>query len=617
MQDLATPLADDYRGTRRAEPDTPDPIRQVVQLLLDVIENRHRIRSDGLPELRRITGSYQRTEYNQLCWLSPLSSDKGDLMCDAQSHLFSHCPHCSAGLRIRRAYLGQQVECKQCDRVFVALEGPDEGGGGPGATTALPLPVDQSERILVTCPNCTAAPSVRRDCLGRQVHCKQCDGPFVVADLSGPRPSGLEQDRAPADNGPDLLREEIERLRGEREQISAENQRLQAAHDQTRAEHERLQAAHGELEAAHVRLQASHAERLSADRALASEIEVLRAAHDRIAAARDRLQAERDEAAKDRDGLAADRDDLCARGDRLQEERDRLEADLGSIRGELGEIAPGEVRVVAEERASLRSLVERLRSEVERLGGEVERLQDELASSSAHRSALEESALMQQHQWEDDLLAARGEVNRLAALVCDRDADLATAFAERDRIRAEREGATAEAERLRVTVTRLKREQQERVQQDGAEIDRLRAEIDRLCAESDRLAALVRDREAELKAAFAERDRFSVERGSARVEVERLRMALYQLEREYCERGERDGAELDRLRAMNEQLRAKAHRFAVTVSSPNRNEDLQKAHALLVSLQREVVSLRHRAGEMKRLPSPQAGRLEKDSRPRE
>src|SRR5262245_48219216 len=145
-------------------------------------------------------------------------------MCDAQSHFFSQCPHCSAGLRIRWPYLRQQVRCKQCDQVFVALEGPDEGRGGPGATPALPLSVAQAERIVVTCPNCAAALSVRRACLGRQVHCKQCDVPFVVADLSDPRPSGLEQDRASADNGPGVLCAELERLRSEREQISAENQ---------------------------------------------------------------------------------------------------------------------------------------------------------------------------------------------------------------------------------------------------------------------------------------------------------------------------------------------------------------------------------------------------------
>ncbi|HZW33340.1 MAG TPA: hypothetical protein VFF52_21665 [Isosphaeraceae bacterium] len=513
-------------------------------------------------------------------------------MSGAQSHFFSHCPHCSAGLRIRRAYLGKQVCCKRCEQVFVAAEGPDEGGGGPAATPALPLAVDQAERIVVTCPSCTTALSVRRAYLGQQVRCKQCDVPFVVADLPGPRPSGLEPDRAPADHGLDVLCQERERLRGEREQISTENQRLQAAHDQIQAEHARLQTAHRDLEAAHVRLQASHNELLTADQARASEIEALRAAHGQMAAARDRLQAERDEAARERDALAVERNALQARVDRLREERDHLEADLGSIRGELGEIAPGEVRVIAEERASLRSLVERLGSEVERLSGEVERLQDELASSRAHRSALEDSALMRQRQWEADLLAARGEVNRLAALVGDRDADLATAFAELYRTRAEREGATAEAERLRVTVARLECEQQERVQQHGAALDRL-------SADADRLAALVRDREAELEAAIAERDRFSVERESARIEVQRLRMALHQLEREHCDRRERDGAELDRLRAMNEQLLAKASRFAAAVSSPHRDNQLQEAHARVVSLQREVVYLRSLAGEMR------------------
>jgi fused signal recognition particle receptor len=410
-----------------------------------------------------------------------------------------------------------------------------------------------------------------------------------------------------------------------------------------------------------------------------------------MAAARDRLLAERDEAAKDRDEIAAERDDHRSRAGRLQTERDRLAADLESIRRELGDVSACEVRAVAEERASLQSLVEQLSTEVERFSGEVELLQDELTSSKAYRSALEDSALMQQRQWEADLLAARGEVDRLAALVCDRDADLATAVAERDRIRAEREGARAEAEQLRVTVTRLEREQQERVQQDGAEIDRLRAKIDRLCGESDRLAALVRDREAELttviaerdriraegegskreaeqlritvtrlegeqqervqqdgaeidrlraeidrrcgesdrlaalvrdreaelKTAVAERDRYSVERRSARVQVERLRMALDQFEREYCERVERDGAELEQLRLMNEQLRANAHRFAAAASSPDRTQALREARARVVSLQREVVYLRHLAREMKLLPSPQAGRPKQDSRPQE
>jgi hypothetical protein len=68
---------------------------------------------------------------------------------------------------------------------------------------------------------------------------------------------------------------------------------------------------------------------------------------------------------------------------------------------------------------------------------------------------------------------------------------------------------------------------------------------------------------------------------------------------------------------MNEQLRAQAHRVPAGVSSPARDEMLREAHARLVKLQREVVNLRHLAREMKWLPSPQAGRLEQDARPRE
>ena len=71
------------------------------------------------------------------------------------------------------------------------------------------------------------------------------------------------------------------------------------------------------------------------------------------------------------------------------------------------------------------------------------------------------------------------------------------------------------------------------------------------------------------------------------------------------------------IRAMNEQLRAQAHRLAAAVSSPEKDEELREAHARLVSLQREVVNLRHLARQMNLVPIPQAGRLEQDSRPRE
>ena len=117
---------------------------------------------------------------------------------------------------------------------------------------------------------------------------------------------------------------------------------------------------------------------------------------------------------------------------------------------------------MAEERDSLRAEAEGLRREVERLRGEVERLQGEHASLGDERLALENTANECRRRWEAELLAARAEADRHAAMVRDRDADLATALGERDRLRTEREDTSAEVERLRATVAQLEREQQER-----------------------------------------------------------------------------------------------------------------------------------------------------------
>ena len=59
-------------------------------------------------------------------------------MIDSQTHFIAACPHCSAGLKVRRAYLGQQVRCKQCNAVFTAEEGPAGGEAVSGETRAWP-----------------------------------------------------------------------------------------------------------------------------------------------------------------------------------------------------------------------------------------------------------------------------------------------------------------------------------------------------------------------------------------------------------------------------------------------------------------------------------------------
>lgn len=590
-------------------------------------------------------------------------------MSDAQTHFLAHCPHCSAGLRIRRAYLGQQVKCKQCDQAFVAEEGPVEAGGVPGETPAMTSPAAQADRIVVTCPGCNATLNVRRAYIGRQVRCKQCDKPFLVADPSGPPLSGLWPDRASDDHGREAPSEELERLRGELEQSTAENRRLHAELDGIRpelerigAEHERLRGAHGELKAVDARRRASQAELQAAHDTLAAGLEEARAERDhlaseneRLAGDRDRLQLERNQLERERDEhlsleheaqaagaelramhaeLSVERDSLQADRDRIRAERDRLEVDLQILTETLDGIPPGQVRPMAEERASLQAEVEGLRDEVGRLLGEVERFQAELASSSDRHAALERLSFDRQHQWETELLAARAEADRLGTVVRDRDADLEKARSERDRLRVEKADALAEADalrvaagdaateadRLRAALARLEREQQEQGGYSRAEIDRLRAEVDRLGAEleplrheSDRLAALVRDREAALASAVAERDRLSVEKESARIEAARLRMSFQQLEREQLDRSEEDRAEIerlglaldrlqeenDRLREANEQLRTRIDRCTTTAASPDGDEPLRDAQAKVMALQQELANLRRIEREMR------------------
>ncbi len=169
-------------------------------------------------------------------------------MSDAQTHFVAVCPHCSAGLKIRRAYIGQQVRCKRCDEVFVAEERPDGGGAVPGET---PIPpVEKVERIIATCPRCRTTLSVRRAYIGRQVRCKQCDEAFLVADPSDIPPSAPSDNQAPADDGSAIDREELERLRGELDRVSGEYQRLETAHRELQAAERRHQNANAELQAA-------------------------------------------------------------------------------------------------------------------------------------------------------------------------------------------------------------------------------------------------------------------------------------------------------------------------------------------------------------------------------
>ena len=151
-------------------------------------------------------------------------------------------------------------------------------------------------------------------------------------------------------------------------------------------------------------------------------------------------------------------------------------------------------------------------------------------------------------------------------------------------------------------------EHQDRAEQDRAESGALRAEADRLQGdidplrlETDRLAAIVRDRDAEVAAALAERDRHSVNKETARVEAGRLRMSLHELERMHLDRGEQDAAELDRIRAENEELRARIDRCTTSHATPPAVAHVGEDQPRVQALQQELADLRRVAGEMRRM----------------
>src|ERR1700734_1352678 len=105
--------------------------------------------------------------------------DAGELACmnATQTHFIAVCPHCSAGLKVRRVYLGQRVVCKQCSQDFIGEErdGPSTmafGGGEAGARVPAP---PQEDGIIATCPTCRATLRVRPRYIGNNVICKECE----------------------------------------------------------------------------------------------------------------------------------------------------------------------------------------------------------------------------------------------------------------------------------------------------------------------------------------------------------------------------------------------------------------------------------------------------------
>ena len=120
---------------------------------------------------------------------------------------------------------------------------PRRDAGPETAPGPAPAPTRPAERIVVACPNCSTPLSVRRAYLGKQVRCKQCDEPFLVDGSRRSPQTRPRSPRTPADDGvaralPGRSSSSAARL----EQGSAENRRLREAHDLVRTEHEQFRA---------------------------------------------------------------------------------------------------------------------------------------------------------------------------------------------------------------------------------------------------------------------------------------------------------------------------------------------------------------------------------------
>ncbi len=588
-------------------------------------------------------------------------------MSESSTHFVARCPQCAAGLKIRRIYAGRSVRCKQCAQVFQAEEGSEtfsESGAPAGGSESDRISVDcrNCQATLnvrrsyigksVSCKHCgqaflveatagTRVESLSSAAEGDEPHLEveriranlgaiQAERDQMAAELAKLREKYQRAkiyrkwvDRAGTEMRSRLDQLTIERdtLRDDRDSVRDESGRHRAEVDRLTAELstaiEGRSALEGEVEVLRGDRDSARAESEQRAEAIrAHEAEQARHASDRdsIGAEVDRLRATIDDLHRDReeserrhqndlDSLRAERDRLAAEiGDRDHElTRHRAEADergrhhageVDSLRSEVDRLslaARDRDAVIAEMENRHRSEVEALRAEVDRLT----LLTSDREATIADRDRLHAEAEQGLLRSIAEVEALRAEVDRLSLAARDRDA----AIAERDvRHQSEVEALRAEVDRLLAST----REHDEAI----AEADRRRLEeIEALRERADRLAANLGEAQGRASALTLERDRLATERDSARVQAERLRIAIQQLERDQLDRGEQDGSEIERLRAENRALHLRVERFNSPAALPPRDDALRAAHARIQSLEQELADLHRLEWEMRGLLS--------------
>jgi chromosome segregation ATPase len=325
-----------------------------------------------------------------------------------------------------------------------------------------------------------------------------------------------------------------------------------------------------------------------------------------MAQERDALRSEVERLRAERDGL---RDEVAAAGEHrsalegaVLERQRQWEVDLLAARAEADRHAAAlrdrdaSLEAAFAERDRLRVEKGDAEGEAERLRAERDRLRDEKGAAEA------ESRRLGREQGERSR-RDRDKFDWLAVAADDRDAAIEAIVGERAGLREAKEAVEVEADWLRPEIGR---ERPSRAQQGPDELDRLRTELEALRAEADRLAAVVRDRDAALAMALSECDRLAIEEESARVEAGRLRRSLHHLELDHSDRGEKDRAEIEQLRALidrlrdgSEPLRAHVDPGAPPPPSTNGEEELRVARNRIATLQIELAEVRRVEGEMR------------------
>ena len=247
-------------------------------------------------------------------------------MKNVQSQFIAVCPECSASMKVASNKLGENISCPRCHHSFIAGEAslPDNPRSGERPAVPANQEKDQIDRIEAVCTNCNATLRVRRAYIGNDVRCKHCNQVFRVLveastlaktepDQPDPRQQALEAEHKQLQVAHSSLQVDHERLKTEYTDLR-ENLRC------VTIELESIRAALGTIAPEEVGSLANERQSLSAevDR-LRDEIPALFAAQSE----RDQLVAERQSWVSELDSAHAQHDLLKQQ---LNERDDRLES---------------------------------------------------------------------------------------------------------------------------------------------------------------------------------------------------------------------------------------------------------------------------------------------------